>query len=213
MFSTDGTSLTLVPFVDKDTTYDLIRYVGLEGAMSEMTLPSMYASDGGAPLVPEPRREGHEFLGWTWAGQETPTKDPGSAFSGGGAVTLTAKWGEAEPETPEAKHFFTSDAPLRHDDASATQTHVIKVRLASSPGTLASVSFEGDDRTGLLRDASGVRLFVGASEDALASGTELSWGGATPSGWECELARFSDDSYGVYVGVSVPTSAIDEAMR
>ena len=34
---------------------------------------------------------------------------------------------------------------------------------------------------------------------------------STASGWSCELARFADDSYGVYVGVSVPTSAIDES--
>ncbi len=198
-------------FYDK-AKFNTISYEGLDEADYAGALPTFYVSDAAKlPKVPEPRREGHEFLGWTWSGQETPTKDPGSAFSGGGAVALTAKWGEAEPETPEAKHFFTSDSPLRHDDASATQTHVIKVRLAGSPGTLASVSFEGDDRTGLLKETSGVRLFVGASEDALSSGTELSWGGATPSGWECELAKLGDNSYGVYVGVSVPTSAIDEA--
>ncbi len=192
--------------------FNTIGYDGLDEADYAGALPTFYVNDASKlPKVPEPRREGHEFLGWTWAGQETPTKDPSAAFSGGGAVTLTAKWGEAEPETPEAKHFFTSDSPLRHDDASATQTHVIKVRLSNSPGTLASVSFEGDDRTGLLRDTSGVRLFVGASEDALSSGTELSWGGATASGWECELTRFADSSYGVYVGVSIPTSAIDES--
>ena len=198
-------------FYDK-AKFNTISYEGLDEADYAGALPTFYVNDASKlPKVPEPRREGHEFLGWTWAGQATPTKDPGSAFSGGGAVTLVANWDETEPVTPEAKHFFTSDAPLRHDDASATQTHVIKVRLASSPGTLASVSFEGDDRTGLLRETSGVKLFVGASEDALASGTELPWGGATPSGWECELAKLGEGSYGVYVGVSVPTSAIDEA--
>ncbi len=198
-------------FYDK-AKFNTISYEGLDEADYAGALPTFYVNDAAKlPKVPEPRREGHEFLGWTWAGQETPARDPGAAFSGGGAVTLTAKWGEAEPETPEAKHFFTSDAPLRHDDASATQTHVIKVRLASSPGTLASVSFEGDDRTGLLRDTSGVRLFVGASEDALSSGTELSWGGSTSSGWECELAKLGEGSYGVYVGVSIPTADIDEA--
>ncbi len=213
----DGRNYITKAVSDLDNFYDkakfnTISYEGLDEADYAGALPTFYVNDAAKlPKVPEPRREGHEFLGWTWSGQATPTKDPGSAFSGGGAVTLVANWDETDPETPEAKHFFTSDAPLRHDDASATQTHVIKVRLASSPGTLASVSFEGDDRTGLLKETSGVRLFVGASEDALASGTELSWGGATPSGWECELARFSDDSYGVYVGVSVPTSAIDES--
>ena len=213
----DGRNYITKAVSDLDNFYDKARfntisYEGLDEADYAGALPTFYVNDAAKlPKVPEPRREGHEFLGWTWAGQATPTKDPGSAFSGGGAVTLTANWDETDPETPEAKHFFTSDAPLRHDDASATQAHVIKVRLASSPGTLASVSFEGDDRTGLLRETSGVKLFVGASEDALASGTELSWGGATPSGWECELAKLGDSSYGVYVGVSVPTSAIDEA--
>ncbi len=189
--------------------FGTITYGGLDGGDASV-YPTSYRK-GGTPSLPAPKREGFQFMGWSWSrgGASGDSSNIASAFAEAGAVTLTANW--EEPATPEAKHFFTSDAPLRHDDAAATQTHVIKVRLSSSPGTLASVSFEDDDRTGLLRETSGVKLFVGASEDALSSGTELAWGGATPSGWECELARFADDSYGVYVGVSVPTSAIDEA--
>ena len=191
--------------------FGTISYGGLDGSDASV-YPTSYRK-GGTPALPAPTREGFRFAGWSWARGDASgdSSNIASAFAEAGAVTLTANWDEAEPETPEAKHFFTSEAPLRHDDASATQTHVIKVRLSSSPGTLASVSFEGDDRTGLLRETSGVRLFVGASEDALSSGTELSWGGATPSGWECDLAKLGEGSYGVYVGVSVPTSAIDES--
>ncbi len=191
--------------------FGTISYGGLDGSDASV-YPTSYRK-GGTPALPAPTKEGCRFTGWSWSrgGALGDSSNIADAFAEAGTVTLTANWDAVEPETPEAKHFFTSDAPLRHADASATQTHVIKVRLASSPGTLASVSFEGDDRTGLLRETSGVKLFVGASEDALASGTELAWGGATPSGWECELARFADNSYGVYVGVSIPTSAIDEA--
>ena len=189
--------------------FGTISYGGLDGSDASV-YPTSYRK-GGTPALPAPTREGFRFAGWSWARGDASgdSSNIASAFAEAGAVTLTANW--EEPETPEAKHFFTSESPLRHDDASATQAHVIKVRLSNVPGTLAGVSFEGDDRTGLLRETSGVRLFVGASEDALSSGTELPWGGATASGWSCELARFADDSYGVYVGVSVPTSAIDEA--
>ena len=193
--------------------FGTIRYVGLD-AGDQNAYPTSYRK-GSVPAVHAPVRTGYVFTGWTWKrGEATGTGELAQAFAEAGDVELTASW-EAAPETPggadaaAGKHFFSGGAPLTAGDAAEYQEHVVKVRLSSTPKAVSRVEFAPNDKTGLLKDASGVRFFVASTQDALASGTEVGWGASTQAGWSCQLAQLDDNSYGLYVGIRVPTSAID----
>ncbi len=190
-----------------NSSFGTISYVDID-ASDESVYPTSYRK-GGTPSIHAPVREGYEFKGWSWSrgGASGDADSLGDAFSEAGAVTLTAQW--AEPAAPEARYFFTEDVPLRTDGVSGVQEHVIKVRLSGAPKTLSSVGIEGNDRTSLIRDTSRVEFMVGRGEDVLASGQGVGWGSNTPDGWSSELADLGDGSYGLYVGIRIPTDAID----
>lgn len=124
-----------------------------------------------------------------------------NAFSEAGTVTLTANWG-----TPEADYFFAG-SPLDATGAGA-QSHVIKVRLSDSAGSVSNVRFEKKDTTGLVKPGreGDISFAVGSSEGSLDKTASF---GGTVSG-SVDLADFGDGGWGIYVKVTVPAGAIDE---
>lgn len=175
--------------------FGTISYSGLDGADASV-YPTSFRQ-GGTPALPEPQRDGSEFLGWTWAGQGTPTTDPNvvkNAFSSAGAVALTANWG-----APSASYFFTEGAPCQADGGE--QSHTIAVRLASERKSVTGVTFAKRDEAPLGAAADGIRFKVG-------DGAAVGWGASAGA---CELVELPGGGWGVYVTVTVPAGAIDEA--
>ncbi len=192
-------------FYDK-AKFNKVSYDGLEGATFTGAAPTFYVNDAAKlPSVPEPQRDGYAFLGWTWSGQSAPTKDASAAFSGGGAVTLTANWSE-----PETNHFFGPDA---YDAAAdGTRSHTIKVKIAdkstsSTAPTVTGVSLAPKADAPVRASATDKISFgVGATDAADAFAT--AWGASDKSS-DITLADLGD-GWGLYVRITVPAGALDE---
>ncbi len=192
-------------FYDK-AKFNKVSYDGLEGATFTGAAPTFYVNDAAKlPSVPEPQRDGYAFLGWTWSGQSAPTKDASAAFSGGGAVTLTANWSE-----PETNHFFGPDA---YDAAAdGTRSHTIKVKIAdkstsSTAPTVTGVSLAPKADAPVRASATDKISFgVGATDASDAFAT--AWGASDKSS-DITLADLGD-GWGLYVRITVPAGALDE---
>lgn len=191
------------------TKFGTISYSGLDGA--DMSVYPTSYRQGGTPALPAPKRAGSEFLGWTWAGQSEPTTDAATikgAFAGSGDVALTANWRAAS-----TGYFFSTEAPFSKDGGE--QSFTLAVRLSDSAGTLSSASFENDNGA-LFPDGAGVSFAIGnalGSDGTLASAQMTASGFSSASGSPVALAQLGEQSYGVYVKVTVPGDAAGEVTK
>ena len=109
-------------------------------------------------------------------------------------MALTANWG-----APSASFFFTEGATCQADGGE--QSHTIAVRLASERKSVTGVTFAKRDEAPLGAAADGIRFKVG-------DGAAVGWGASAGA---CELVELPGGGWGVYVTVTVPAGAIDEA--
>ena len=182
--------------------FGTITYSGLDGSDASV-YPTSYRK-GGTPALPEPKKEGFRFTGWSWSrgGASGDSSNIADAFAEAGAVTLTANWEESAPEG----NCFFADAALDSTAGGAWES-VIAVKLTddASKTSVTGIAFAANDLTGLLADASGVTFAVGSSRD----GVSGSYGfGDAPTG-SISLADI-DGGKGVYVKVSIPAGGIDQ---
>ncbi len=185
-----------------NSSFGTITYSGLDRSDASV-YPTSYRK-GGAPALPEPKKEGFRFTGWSWSrgGALGDSSNIADAFAEAGTVALTANWEEAAPEG----NCFFADAALDSATGGAWES-VIAVKLTdgASKTSVTGVAFAANDLTGLLADASGVTFAVGSSRD----GVSGSYGfGDAPTG-SISLADI-DGGKGVYVKVSIPAGGIDQ---
>lgn len=159
---------------------------------------------GGEPAIPEPRRDGWAFKGWsgTRDGSATTWAD---LFKAKGVVKLTAQW---ERTVPQADYFFTTESPYDAASTGDPKAWTIAVRLTGDAGrTLNAASFS--------KKASD--LFGAAADDiTFTVGTDKTMAGGTSTtvGWDeavsnVAMTALDGGGYGVYVRISIPQGGID----
>ncbi len=185
----------------RESQFGSIKYEGLEGCTNAGVFPTSYYA-GHCPAIPEPVRSGHEFLGWTWHGNDSPTTDAqlmattGDLFAYPANRTLTANW---ERETSDADYFF-SNSPL-DATSSASQTSRIAVSLANEPRTLTRLGFVKNDPNNLFPDYA-VWVTVYGGDGYIAGDNYFT---------DVPLKQLDDGTYGIELEVSLGDGAVDSS--
>ena len=186
--------------------FGIISYGGLDGSDASV-YPTSYRK-GGTPALPEPKKEGNRFTGWSWSrgGASGDSSNIADAFAEAGTVTLTANWEESAPEG----NCFFADAAL-DSTASGAWESVIAVKLTddTSKTSVSGIVLVPNDSTGLLKKTQDgalpdVRFALGGSPSSLT--TTVGFNGAQTS--SIGLVDV-DGGKGIYVKITIPANGID----
>lgn len=183
----------------KPSEFGAIAYSGLDGAEASV-FPTSYRQ-GGAPALPEPKKAGQEFLGWTWDGQASPTKNGDvikSAFSvGNKTVTMTANWGAVQ------SNYFFGGNPYDAVTGAGDTSPVIQVKLAGDGSkALTALSFTRKNAD-LVKDDADITFDVANNKDMTGAKTGIALGGSM------EGTLTPDGSGMVYIRAHVPAGALN----